>query len=94
MKGGRAFVLWLLAMLGLSGPAAAQSWIESDYYCRVYGCVVVHDGYSFDVYDNYNFATGGVVGPNERMIAWAGNPFQGTGTVNPVFTGTRFNGDF
>ncbi|MEL6664337.1 MAG: hypothetical protein AAFR33_15190, partial [Pseudomonadota bacterium] len=39
--------------------AAAQSFLDSDFYCRTYGCVVVHDGNTFDVYDNYNFSTGG-----------------------------------
>ncbi|MEL6754378.1 MAG: hypothetical protein AAFO57_10150 [Pseudomonadota bacterium] len=72
--------------------AAAQSFLDSDFYCRTYGCVVVHDGNTFDVYDNYNFSTGGTVPVGGRMIAWAGNPFQGVGTVNPVFSGTRTEG--
>lgn len=66
-------------------PAYA-SWLDSDFYCRNYGCVVVHDGVSFDVYDNYVFATGGSVPVGGRMIPWTGNPFQGTGEVNPVIT--------
>ena len=72
-------------------PAAA-SWLDSDFYCRVYGCVVVHDGFTFDVYDNYIFAGGGSVPPGGRMIPWTGNPFQGAGGVNPVITGTRTEG--
>lgn len=75
-----------------SAPHAGASWIDSDFYCRVYGCVVVHDGFSFDVYDNYVFATGGTVPVGGRMIAWTGNPFQGAGGVNPVITGTRTEG--
>lgn len=75
-----------------SGPARADSWLDSDFYCRTYGCVVVHDGYTFDVYDNYVFATGGTVPRGGQMIPWAGNPFQGMGAVNPVFTGTRTEG--
>lgn len=76
----------------LTLPSASASWLDSDFYCRVYGCVVVHDGFSFDVYDNYIFATGGTVGVGERMIPWTGNPFQGAGNVNPVITGTRTEG--
>ncbi|MEM7638346.1 MAG: hypothetical protein AAF269_04710 [Pseudomonadota bacterium] len=76
----------------LSVPGANASWIDSDFYCRVYGCVVVHDGFSFDVYDNFVFATGGTVPVGGRMIPWAGNPFQGAGGVNPVITGTRSEG--
>ena len=76
----------------LSAPGASASWIDSDFYCRVYGCVVVLDGFSFDVYDNFVFATGGTVPAGDRMIPWTGNPFQGAGGVNPVITGTRNEG--
>ena len=76
----------------MAAPQAEASWLDSDFYCRVYGCVVVHDGFTFDVYDNYIFATGGQVPPNGRMIPWTGNPFEGAGAVNPVFTGTRTEG--
>lgn len=86
----RGFLLAAAAMMG--PPAANASWIDSDFYCRVYGCVVVHDGFSFDVYDNYVFATGGTVPAGGQMIAWTGNPFQGAGGVNPVITGTRTEG--
>lgn len=80
-----------LGMLGLM-PSASASWIDSDFYCRTYGCVVVHDGFSFDVYDNYVFATGGTVPVGGQMIPWTGNPFQGAGGVNPVITGSRTEG--
>ena len=76
----------------LSTPMANASWIDSDFYCRVYGCVVAHDGFSFDVYDNYVFANGGAVPEGGRMIPWTGNPFQGAGGVNPVITGSRSEG--
>ena len=62
-------------------PVAQASWLDSDFYCRVYGCVVVHDGFTFDVYDNYIFATGGTIPVGGRMIPWTGNPFQGAGAV-------------
>ena len=78
-------------VLSLTPPAAA-SWIDSDFYCRVYGCVVVHDGFTFDVYDNYVFATGGTVPGGWQMIPWTGNPCQCTGGVNPVITGSRTEG--
>ena len=73
-------------------PPALASWLDSDFYCRVYGCLFVHDGFTFDVYDNYVFATGGSVPVGGRMIPWTGNPFQGAGAVNPVITGTRTEG--
>ena len=73
-------------------PSAQASWLDSDFYCRVYGCVVVHDGFTFDVYDNFVFSTGGTVPVGGRMIPWTGNPFQGAGAVNPVITGTRTEG--
>ena len=73
-------------------PSVSASWLDSDFYCRTYGCVVVHDGFSFDVYDNYVFSTGGTVPVGSRMIPWTGNPFQGAGGVNPVITGSRTEG--
>ena len=83
----------LTACAALIGtPMANASWIDSDFYCRAYGCVVVHDGVSFDVYDNYVFANGGTVAEGGRMIPWTGNPFQGAGGVNPVITGSRSEG--
>ena len=83
----------LLAICALCGIGTAHaSWLDSDFYCRVHGCVVVHDGISFDVYDNYDFATGTTIGPGARMIPWSGNPFQGIGGVNPVITGTLTEG--
>ncbi|MEO1642649.1 MAG: hypothetical protein AAFR74_04880 [Pseudomonadota bacterium] len=83
----------LIAGLSLTSAApAAASWLDSDFYCRVYGCVIVHDGFTFDVYDNYVFATGGTVAPGQPMIPWTGNPFDGAGEVNPVITGTRTEG--
>lgn len=83
----------LLALTVIAGSGqAGASWLDSDFYCRVYGCVVVHDGYTFDVYDVYNFNTGGTVAPGQPLRAWSGNPFDGAGEVNPVFTGTRTEG--
>ncbi len=90
---------WTSLQLGLAGlaalaasPSASASWLDSDFYCRTYGCIVVHDGFTFDVYDNYIFATGGRVAPGGRMIPWTGNPFEGSGGVNPVVTGSRTEG--
>lgn len=82
---------FVAALVGLA-PQASASFIDSDFYCRTYGCVILHDGFTFDVYDNYIFATGGTVPVGQRMIPWTGNPFQGSGGVNPVITGTRTEG--
>lgn len=74
------------------GLPASASWIDSDFYCRTYGCVVAHDGFSFDVYDNFDFVSGTELAPGERMIRWTGNPIQGPTGVNPVITSTRMEG--
>lgn len=81
----------LTGVLLLSAPAAA-SFLDSDFYCRTYGCVIIHDGISFDVYDNYNFATGGTVPVGGQMIPWSGNPIEGVGEVQPVITGSLTEG--
>ena len=36
--------------------SAAASFLDTDFWCRTYGCVVVHDGNNYDIYDNYNFS--------------------------------------
>ncbi|MEN0077907.1 MAG: hypothetical protein AAF753_02235 [Pseudomonadota bacterium] len=92
MLGCRHIICGVLAALFWSGEALAQSFLDSDFYCRTYGCVIVHDGVTFDVYDNFIFAGGGTVPPGGEMIPWTGNPFQGSGTVDPVLTGTRDEG--
>lgn len=77
------FVLWL-AGAGIAGA----SWLDDDYYCRVYGCIVVSDGQAFDIYDRYRFAGGGTVAPGSELIAWTANPYEGVGSVDMVTTGT------
>ena len=84
--------LFSLAVATLAAGGAQASFIDSDFYCRVHGCVIVHDGFTFDVYDIFVFANGSTVPPGGRMIPWSGNPFQGSGEVKPVFTGTRTEG--
>lgn len=85
--------LLCLALPLFMWPASAHaSFLDSDFFCRVKGCVIVHDGVSFDVYDLHVFATNGTVPPGGELIPWSGNPFQGIGQVNPVFTGTITEG--
>lgn len=81
-----------LALLPSLVMPAQASFLDSDFFCRVKGCVIVHDGISFDVYDVHIFETNGTVPPGGELIPWTGNPFQGTGQVNPVFTGTVTEG--
>lgn len=50
--------IWL-GSLGalLSFGQASASFLDSDFWCRTYGCAVVHDGQNYDIYDNWQFAT-------------------------------------
>ncbi len=36
---------------------AKASFLDTDFWCRTYGCAVVHDGQSYDIYDNYLFTS-------------------------------------
>ena len=45
-----------LALASLASSAHA-SFLDTDFWCRTYGCAVVHDGVNFDIYDNYLFAS-------------------------------------
>lgn len=76
----------------LSAPNAWASFIDTDFHCVQYGCVVVHDGSSFWVWDNFIFDTGGTVAPGDRMIPRVGNPIQGSGLPTPIITGTLTDG--
>lgn len=85
--GGKWLSVLGILTFGLSGNASA-SWLDSDFWCQVYGCIVVSDGRAFDFYDVYDFSTGRTVRVGQPLIAWSGNPYQGSGTVDPVKTGT------
>ena len=41
-----------------SSQLASASFLDTDFFCRTYGCAVVHDGQEFDIYDNYQFNIG------------------------------------
>ena len=83
--GGSRTALALLGM-AVAGPAQA-SFLDTDFWCRNYGCVVVHDGESYDIYDNWQFATSSCCVPvGSEMIDYyvrAGTP-NVTGTLTPV----------
>ena len=76
----------LTAGLGvLTAPSAFASFLDSDFWCRTYGCVVVADSRTYDIYDNFNFDTG-------RCCIPVGSPmqsyFRGTGPITTNFTNT------
>ncbi len=85
---------FILPLIGaVAGGNAQASFLDDDFHCQTYGCVIVHDGENFDVYDNFNFATGGVVPPGGRMIRRVDAALPGLADVNPVVTGTLSPGD-
>ena len=67
---------------------APASPLDTDSNCLNYGCVMVHDGNDTDVYDFYDPGTGTTVLSGSALIYRAGNPYQGSGPVNMVFTDT------
>ncbi len=91
MQPGARLVLAALAVGGLPAPACA-SFIDTDFYCRAFGCVIVHDGFDYDVYDTVNLTTGAAVLPGQRLLRFDRNPVIGAGGVGPVFTGSRTEG--
>ena len=72
-----------------AAPAQA-SFLDTDFWCRTYGCAVVHDGQTYDIYDNWQFATNSCcVAPGGEMVSFysrAGTPLV-TGTLDRVGTG-------
>ena len=49
----------ILAGIALAcvASSAQASFLDTDFWCRTYGCAVVHDGSNYDIYDNYMFAS-------------------------------------
>ena len=73
-----------LAALGSAAPASA-SFMDTDFWCRTYGCAVVYDSQSFEIYDNYQFATGSCCVPYGSPMTTYYNPIQSlrtTGTTD------------
>ncbi len=64
---------FMTCLLG-HGLTASASFLDTDFYCRTYGCAVVHDGQQYDIYDNYIFAQNRCcVAPGSQMIPWTQN---------------------
>ena len=66
------------------GSQASASFLDSDFWCRTYGCAVVHDGQNYDIYDNYIFASQSCCVPvGGQMIAYTSRfgDFNLTGTL-------------
>lgn len=62
-----------LALASLASSAHA-SFLDTDFWCRTYGCAVVHDGANVDIYDNWIFATNSCCVPfGSQMIAFSNN---------------------
>ena len=76
-------------LLLLTNPGIANtSILDTDFWCRVSGCVMISDGFGADVYDVHQFAGGGDVPVGSPLVPWTGNPIQGLGPVNIIETGT------
>lgn len=67
-------------------PQAIASILDTDFWCRTYGCVVVSDGQQYDIYDNWRFSTNSCCVPfGSPMISFysrAGTP-NITGSLTP-----------
>ena len=74
----------------LGAAEASASFLDDDFWCRTYGCAVVHDGQSYDIYDNWQFATSSCcVQPGEEMVSYysrAGTPLV-TNTLDRIGPG-------
>lgn len=75
-------------LLAIWSGSVSASWLDNDYWCRVYGCVVTSDGTAYDIYDVYDFSRGRAVSVGSPLKFWSSNPYQGSGMVDAVSTGT------
>jgi len=71
MLQSKRITIWALALSSLASSAHA-SFLDTDFWCRTYGCAVVHDGVNFDIYDNWQFAFNRCCVPvGSEMIAFS-----------------------
>lgn len=67
------------------------AFVDTDPYCTNYGCVVVSDNNTSDVYDVYNYSGSSTVPVGGQLNDYGTNPVVGTGSVDPMFTNTNGN---
>ncbi len=76
----------LTALFALSSQAYA-SFLDTDFFCRNFGCVVVADGRNVDIYDNWRFSSNSCcVAFGEAMIPFTlnVNTLNTTGTLDSI----------
>ncbi len=76
----------LSALFVLSSQAHA-SFLDTDFFCRNFGCVVVADGRNVDIYDNWRFSSNSCCVPiGEQMIPFSlnVNTLNVTGTLDTI----------
>lgn len=79
----------------LSASPAAASFLDTDFWCRTYGCAVVYDSDGFEIYDNWQFSTNSCCVPfGGQMQAFYANTqtLRLTGTTNEVSAPTASQG--
>ena len=74
------FTLTSLAALASAAPASA-SFLDTDFWCLTYGCAVVYDSQSYEIYDNWQFATGRCCTPYGTAMPTYYNPIQSLRTT-------------
>jgi len=76
-----------LFFASITFEAAAQtSFLDTDFFCQNFGCVVVHDGQDFDIYDNFRFSSNSCCIPfGAQMISF----FSRAGQTNQTGTTQR-----
>ena len=83
-----------LLVAAISAVPAQASFLDTDFWCRTYGCAVVHDGQTYDIYDNWQFSSSSCcVQPGGEMVSYysrAGRPLV-TGTLDRIGDGPDEN---
>lgn len=71
--------------------SAHGAFVDSDTYCINYGCVVVSDNNTSNVYDVYTYSGTASVPVGSQLNFYTSNPVEGSGAVDPLFTNTTTN---
>lgn len=82
------YAIGAAALIASCTLPAHATWIDTDPICQAYGCVVVHNGEQFRVYDNYDVQSSRRLSTGEPLIARSRADIPNEGDVSPVITGS------
>lgn len=76
------------ALIAFCTLPAHATWLDNDPVCQSFGCVIVHNGETYSVYDNYDISASRRLAAGEPLIRRSNSDIPNQGSVSPVITGS------